>query len=194
MRPVARWLMGGGFAVAGLVVEAVALDVITVDPASIHAPRWILLTVGGMFTLAGLWIVTAGTAVGGLFEKLVGPVVVIGMLAILHWIAFGPGVRRCTGEFSIPFFSSRGPVGDLGCRIGFGWGALIFDGALLSYGLGTFAERRLEGAARKVVKGFADGVFLVALAPFLLILGALAVGKGVASKARSALTTGRRKE
>lgn len=35
-------LMGGLFLVAGLSIIFVALDWIHVDPASIHAPRWVL--------------------------------------------------------------------------------------------------------------------------------------------------------
>lgn len=39
--------MGGLFLVAGLLILFVALDWIHVDPASIHAPRWVLGLCGG---------------------------------------------------------------------------------------------------------------------------------------------------
>lgn len=170
-----RLLLGGAVTVMGLSVQGMALGVIPVDPSSVHAPMWVLLTAGGMFALVGVWIMAAGTVLGDGLNLVVGPAVLVGMLSMLHWVAFGPGVRQCSGGFSIPFLSGRGPVGDLECRIAFGYGAVLFDGILLSVALSALAKKRLDGTSHRIVEGLSKALLLIVLAPFLVVLG-LVVG------------------
>jgi hypothetical protein len=164
-----RLFLGGLCAAAGLMVEAMGLGVIPTEPGSIHAPPWVILTAGAMFALVGLWILSVGTPVGEVLKHAVGPLVLVGMLSILHWIAFGPGVRRCSGGISIPFLSAGGPAGDLECRIAFGYGAILFDGLILGAMLSTWAEKRLDGGWQRVAKGVGNTLILVPLSPLVAL-------------------------
>lgn len=92
------------------------------------------------------------------------------MLVALHWVAFGPGVRRCSGGVSIPFLSTRTGVGNLGCRTAFGLVAVFFDGLPISAALAHVAERRLEGGRKRVPEALSKGVLLLVLLPLLPLL------------------------
>jgi hypothetical protein len=52
----AAWLYGLIFMAAGSFIMAVAADVISVDPSTIHAPRWVLGAAGASFFLAGVLV------------------------------------------------------------------------------------------------------------------------------------------
>jgi hypothetical protein len=179
-----RLVMGGAFTLAGIAMEAVALGMIPVDPSSIHAPMWVIGTAATVFILPGLWILFAGTTVGRVLEVVVGPVVLVGLLSVLHWVAFGAGVRQCTGGFSIPFFSARGPVGDLECRVAFGYGALLFDGILAGTILSSFAKKKLEGRSLRLADGVASALIFIPLAPFILLVALMGLVKGAIGKVR----------
>lgn len=178
----ARLLTGGFAAAMGLMIMAMAAGVIPVDPSSVHAPPWVIHVAGGMFTLVGLWMVTAGNPVGRALDQVVGPVVLMGLLSILHWVAFGPGVRQCSGGFSIPFLSAWRVTGDLGCRMAFGYGALLFDGLLLGAFLGSWTDAHLEGGWKRVGSGLSATLIVVPLSPFLLILIAAGLARGAWEK------------
>jgi len=165
-----RLFIGGISSAGGLVIIGVASGVIPAEPGSIHAPPWVLATAGGMFLPVGVWILSQGTALARVFHYAVGPLVLVGLLSILHWVAFGPGVRQCSGGITIPFLSRGGPVGDLECRFAFGYGALFFDGVLASMGLATFADRNLEGAHHRFAQRLSNVLLLITLAPFLVVL------------------------
>lgn len=51
----------------GVVVMLIALRIIPVDPASVHAPPWVLLVFGGVFAGAGLLV--SGAALKGLADR-----------------------------------------------------------------------------------------------------------------------------
>ena len=175
----------GGFATAmGLFIVAVAAGAVPADPGTIHAPSWVLHCAGGMFTLVGVWIATAGTPVGNGLNVVTGPVVLVGLLSILHWVAFGPGVRQCSGGVSIPFLSARGPVGDLGCRVGFGYGALLFDGILIGTLLSNWAERQLRGTLRSLATGIGNALIVIPLLPFIVLLAGFSLVKALWIKVR----------
>ena len=188
MSLTSRLVVGGAFALAGIAMEAVAVGIIPVDPSSIHAPMWFLGTGAGMFTLVGLWILSAGSTLGRALNVAVGPVVLVGLLSMLHWVAFGPGVRQCTGGFSILFFSTGGPVGDLECRVAFGYGALLFDGMLAGSLLSSWAKKKLDGVSLRIVDGVASALIFVPLAPFVLLVTLLGLVKGAFAKVRSAVS------
>lgn len=170
MSPAARLLVGGATAALGTTVVAMGAGLIPVDPASVYAPAWVIHTLGGLFALVGLWIATAGTPVGEVLKHVVGPASLFGLLAVLHWIAFGPGVRRCSGGLALPFVSTWGSVGDLECRIAFGYGALLFDGLILGATLSAWAERQEAGMTRRIAAGLSNVLILVPLLPFLVLL------------------------
>jgi hypothetical protein len=166
----ARLLLGGLTTGMGLMIVGVAGGIVPVDPTTVYAPMWIIFTAGGMFTLVGLWMATAGTPVGDALNRVVGPVVLVGLLSILHWVAFGPGIRQCSGGISLPFLSTWGATGDLQCRLAFGYGALLFDGLIGGATLSSWGERRLTGTLQRVARGTGSVLMVVPLLPLLLLL------------------------
>lgn len=50
------FLFGAAFVVAGVFILLVGLGVVPVDPATIHGPIWVVLTLGGIFAVSGLLV------------------------------------------------------------------------------------------------------------------------------------------
>lgn len=160
--PLTGILMGGLFLVAGLMILFVALDWIQVDPASIHAPRWVLGLCGGMFALAGLGCLYYGLSNGlgrGARERaggddgfpivpwLMGLVIAGGMTVVASWIAFGAGERAFSGSVGVGGVEvgGSGRSETLG-RWVFGIGA-VMTGLFTIWGL-VYGLRRLTGTRR----------------------------------------------
>lgn len=181
---LSRLLFGLVFAGPGLLLVGVGARVVQVDPSSVHAPYWLIGMMGGMFTVAGLWLATQGTRLESGLKLVVGPAIVIGMLVALHWVAFGPGVRKCSGGISIPLISARTGVGEIGCRTAFAFGAVFFDGLLISVALARAAERWLEGRPRSLADGLSKGILLLVLLPLLPLLLLAALLKAGARRLR----------
>lgn len=179
-----RLVFGALFAVPGLVILGVGLRVVEVDPSTVHAPYWLIAMLGGMFALAGVWLFSQGTRFEPFLQAIVGPAILVGILTALHWVAFGPGVRQCTGGFSLPFITGWRIAGDLECRMAFGYGALLFDGLFLSVGLAHAAELWLEGAPKTVAEGLSKAVLVVAILPLIPLLFLGIAGKAVMRRIR----------
>ena len=133
------------FAGAGALIMLVAADVIHADPASIHAPRWVLGATGFVFFIAGIWILFQGFA-GGTAEDITfgkwvnyafGLVFMVAFSAIFIWVGLGPGERQFTSSGSV------GPVGvsSSGNEL---IGRCMFGGMGVLMGVGTlwFAVKR----------------------------------------------------
>lgn len=170
-----RLLVGGIFAAPGLLIVAVGTRTIEVDPSTVHAPYWLLTLLGSMFVVAGLWLMTDGTPVGRAMKLIVGPTILIGLLTALHWVAFGPGVRQCSGGIEIPFVTLWQTTGDMQCRLAFGLGAVVFDGLVLGGLLTQLAKKMGTGAGRVWTERIANAFIVLGLIP-LLPLVLLAVG------------------
>lgn len=158
IQPVTGVLMGGLFLLAGLLILFVAAGWIEVDPAKIHAPRWVIGVCGGMFAVSGIGVLYYGVVNGlGLHSRakgeqpgdgfsvvawLVGLVITSGMAVVAAWIAFGPGDRAFSGSVGIGGAGVGGSGGSetLG-RWVFGIGAVL-TGALALWGL-IYGLRRL---------------------------------------------------
>lgn len=188
MKPLPRIVLGTAVAGLGLFMEGIALGWIPSEEGSVHAPPWVLMVISGLFVLLGVWLVTAPTPVGRWLGRVVGPLTLVGLLSVLHWVAFGAGPRRCTGGVSLPFLSAWWPTGEMQCRAAFGYGALLFDGVLLSVALGKLAEGR-EGAGRAALEFGSKAVLLVVLAPFLVFLILYALGAEAWKRLRKRVKT-----
>jgi len=178
---LARLLFGGIFAAPGILIMAVGTKTLEVDPSTVHAPYWLLTMIGGMFAIAGLWIISAGTPAERFMKVIVGPAVLIGIVTALEWVAFGPGVRQCTGSLSIPFVSFATIQSDMQCRIGFGFAAIIFDGLFLGAGITQLAKKMDDGAGKLWTGRVGNAAFVIGLLPLvpliLLALGMQWVGR-----------------
>ena len=85
---------------AGLFPIAAATGLIQVDPDSMHAPRWVIGSAGGLFVLAGIAIL----AHRHLFlPSLIVPIILTLFAAVFGWVGLGPGKREFDG--GLPFVS-----------------------------------------------------------------------------------------
>ena len=121
-QPAPLWF-AGMFSSAGLFIVLMAMDVIPVDPETLHPPRWVLAAAGMVFMIGGI-MAAVGQRNPLLNDVLAG--VLIGCMAMIAtWIAFGPGERQFSGGVSL------GPVGIGGSsapslgRIAFGLSSIL---------------------------------------------------------------------
>lgn len=161
IRPSTGLFMGALFLLAGLMILFVALGWIMVDPETIHAPRWVLGILGGVFGLTGVAILYYGliNAMGvedptgreGADEKfsvvgwLLGLVIAGGMATVASWVAFGPGERAFSGSVGVGGLAIGGSAQSetLG-RLVFGFGAVL-AAAFTVWGL-VYGLRKLSGS------------------------------------------------
>lgn len=140
IEPVTGLVMGSAFLLAGLAIVCVALGWIEVDPASVHAPPWVIGVCGGMFAAAGiatLYYAIVNALGGGRSRGRAGPedfpvvawllglVIMGGMAVVASWIAFGPGERAFTGSAGVGGVTVGGRGGETFGRWVFGFGAAL---------------------------------------------------------------------
>ncbi len=108
--------------VAGLLTAAM----IYLHPEGLHVPAWVAYVACAAFVLAGLTLMAHEFALRRTHAWLVAACAA-SLLVPAAWIAFGPGVRKCS--VSVTFLSSIGS--DLMCRGVFGLGAVIVAALLV---------------------------------------------------------------
>jgi hypothetical protein len=130
IRPHAPPLAVGGMIILmGMVPVLAAVGVIPTDDSFWQAPRWVGGLAGGLFVVAGVFLLTRPAVenlpppvrkqVEGLFPLLIVTI----MAAISGWVAFGPGERH---------FESSATNG----LLGFAWGGHEILGRLV-FGVGA---------------------------------------------------------
>ena len=116
------------------------------DDAKIHAPRWLIAMVGGMFVLAGLMLIRSARAGASppepdVVESGLGVLLTSGFTVFAGWALFfsgGPRAWKMSGSL---------PVGWLPAWVGAGlFYATLGVGALLCVTLTAFAWRQLYRA------------------------------------------------
>lgn len=101
------------------------------DPATVHAPGWVLVVSGFVFFFGGLTLLSFVWFPQVPLQNVTGLVILVGLALISHWVAFGEGDRKFTRTTSIN--GSRiesGPVDEGIGRFAFGAGAVMLDLAL----------------------------------------------------------------
>jgi len=105
----APWI-GIAAILAGIFPIAAATGLIQVDPDSMHAPRWVIASAGGLFLLAGAAILSRRHP---FLPSLILPLLLTLFAAVFGWVGLGPGEREFDG--GLPFVS-----GDFNTRLGRG--------------------------------------------------------------------------
>jgi hypothetical protein len=123
-------LMGGMVVLMGMFPVLAAVGIIPTEDSSWHAPRWVGAVAGGLFVVAGIFILTKPAVdrleprlkkqIAGLFPLLI----VSGLAAISCWVAFGPGERQFSNSASNALVAVSWGGGELVGRIAFGLGAV----------------------------------------------------------------------
>jgi hypothetical protein len=104
-------------------------------PLTQGTPAWVGLCAGIMFVLAGLAVIN-GYAFGGLkddrdtsgrvrIQSMLGSGICGMLAAVAGWVGFGPGARRFSTSFSLPFLTSRVIGSESMGRAAFGGGAVL---------------------------------------------------------------------
>lgn len=135
--------MGLIVAAMGLFIVLMSVGVIPADEASFHAPRWIISLAGMTFLLGGGLVGLSGFEDDGssglstrmtilrFFRTGAALTLVLLLVIVSNWVAFGPGERSGSITSSLPFISVTKESGDFMGRVCFGFGAILFDGILL---------------------------------------------------------------
>ena len=85
---------------AGATICLVAAGVIPVDPASVHAPPWVLFLAGFVFVLAGLAVSLQSRPV---LVSILGNLIVAAFAAVGMWVALAGPADQFSG--GLPFLS-----------------------------------------------------------------------------------------
>lgn len=153
--------LGGVFLLAGSLVVMVATGGLAADEASIHAPRWVIGVMGGIFALCGVTVVYHGARSHLdpgwspkdrtpprflVVSSLTGSLILTSFAAVMGWVAFGPGDRVFSGGLGIVgvFVSVSSTVQEAVGRAVFGLVAVLAGaGSLWSWihGLRRLGER-----------------------------------------------------
>lgn len=191
LSPKGRLLVALVCVAAGVVPVLAAFDVGPLHQKDINGPPWLGAAAGGVIVLAGLALVSGESERFKWIASLAVILILACFAAIGNWIAFGPGLRQCTSSFSGFFFASSRVTADLECRIAFGIAAAMLEGLLL-WGIGAGLGKLLgPGLLPKLVEKLGQGIFLLALSPFLLILVVIVLSKGLAQALREYRKTGK---
>lgn len=130
---LAGTLFAAPFLLMGALIVGIGCNWIPHDPASVHAPRWVLVTCGMVFICGGLAVLSSTWTGHAKPQAFFGIAILLGLTAVANWVAFGPGERRFTSTTSIGSSTSAPrPVDDLTGRIVFGTGAILLDGILVA--------------------------------------------------------------
>lgn len=177
-----RLIVGLLLIVAGLFPALAAFDIGPMHADRINGPPWLGLAGGGVFMAGGMALVLLHSA--PLLQQGFAALTVLCMGTIANWIAFGAGERACSGSVALLWFAADGRYSDLGCRIPFGFMALLVN-AFLIYMVAKIAQQALGGPPRLagMVK-LGQGLMLLVLMPLLLPLLLFLVVKGTWSAFR----------
>lgn len=95
-----------------------------VDQTGLNVPLWVAEAAAASFVFAG--VAMAGQVVNWLWLQKLGSIGVVWCLFVPGaWIAFGPDTGSCAGGIGIGMLTAWQEAGNAGCRIAFGFGAVI---------------------------------------------------------------------
>ncbi len=181
-------LLGLIFVATGILPMLAAFDIGPLGREDINGPPWLGFAAGGSFVAAGLAVMAGPRAsvLNGLFAVLA----LAGLAAVGNWVAFGAGERACSGSISLPWAWGAGDFTGLGCRIPFGFGALITN-AFLCWMSVSVLQKAMGGPPRlaRLLKA-AEWLILASLAPILLMLLVALLVSAAAGALKARWTTG----
>jgi hypothetical protein len=191
LSPAARAFIVLATVAAGTFPILAAFDVGPLHQKDINGPPWIAGAAGGAFVFAGVAVALGPSERFRWLGSVVGLLCAASMAAISNWIAFGVGERECTSSISGFFFTSSRAAGDFECRLAFGIGAVMVDGIVL-WGVDAALGKQFgPGLVPRAIENVGKAIFLIAIAPFLLLLVVVTLGTGLAASLREYRKTGR---
>ncbi|MBV8783635.1 MAG: hypothetical protein JOZ67_05565 [Gammaproteobacteria bacterium] len=117
----------------GVLIAALGLGVIRSDPASMHAPRWVVVCTGGLFAVAGL-LMAEQRAPQSLTARLLIAVFLSQFAAVFGWVGLGRGPRQFSSSVSFGGLTTHGAGNEMLGRVLFGgFGILVGVIALVTW-------------------------------------------------------------
>lgn len=153
--------IGGFFALCGLMPMLGGLGVEPFSEGNTSGvPDWVPVVGGGVFVRAGLSLTLARHP------------------ALAQVVGFAAGERSCTGSF-IGWWAFTRELGDLPCRVGFGWGEIVTDAFILLMAVKMVESDFGERPWLLRLKTFCGWrlVFTLLPPPLLLVVVALLTGR-----------------
>ena len=135
--------MAAAFVGMGLMIVAMAADLIHVEPSDMHAPRWVIAAAGMMFVFGGMVIPASQSYSGGeptLWVRLIGLLIMVCFALVFNWVAFGPGEREFTTSVNGFVVENSGEIFG---RSVFGFFAVLVD-LWLVYGVYDFVKKLIR--------------------------------------------------
>jgi hypothetical protein len=123
---------------------------------------------GGIFIAGGIALMLGDRFRNSIVSYGLFALMIASFAAVANWIAFGPGPRQCTVAFAGLFFEAGSAANEIACRAGFGLGAGMLDGFVLT--MVALALRQIggPGALPTLIEKLGIGLMLLSLAPILL--------------------------
>ena len=122
------------FVVAGIVIELIAIDVISIDESLVHAPDWIIGLCGLLFLSGGMAFVTSPKTSIATWSA---GTLVISMTLISAWVAVYGASEHFSGD--LPFISRDSNV--IIARIIFGCVSLLGLAIIVAAAKKTWIDR-----------------------------------------------------
>lgn len=191
LTPVGRLIVGLVSVLAGLFPFLAAFDIGPLGREDINGPPWLGAVAGGIFILAGVAVSLGERARDSVLSHLLVLAIIAGFAAVANWIAFGPGLRECSGGFSGFFFSSSYDAGNIECRVAFGIGAGMLNGMLIWMLAATLRKLTGPGLLPDLIEKLGKAILLLSVLPILLVLVAGLVGKSLFEAWREYRKTGK---
>ena len=116
--PKQRAWMAALFFCTGVAIIFAALDIIPIDEANLHTPRWVLALCGAVFSLAGLMIFLGEHSK---WNNLLAGILILSMGSIGGWIAFFGANGNFSGGIALLSEESNTSL----ARWVFGFGAIV---------------------------------------------------------------------
>ena len=124
--------------IPGLFVVGIGIWTLVVSTARVKAgpftPGWIITLFGLAFLFGGVVLLIhfgppgfRDSKIGGRIQGWAGAGILVCLITVSHWVAFGPGDRGSDSTVVAPIGSFTGDSGDWSTRIAFGIGAIVFD-------------------------------------------------------------------
>lgn len=132
LTPTERRWMAALFVAFGMFMLAMAFGIVKPRPGSVHAPLWVLASVGMVFNLGGVLVFLVGREGVDSLRNMVVWCFVLALAIPFNWIAFGEGERHFSGSVSGFGVSQINALGEATGRWVFGGFALLMDFILIA--------------------------------------------------------------
>jgi hypothetical protein len=174
--PAVRLILGLVCIAGGLMPVLASFDVGPLDRSAINGPPWLGFLAGAVFMAGGIALMLGGRMRNSAFSYGLFALIIGSFACIANWIAFGPGPRECAIALAGLLVSS-GWANGIACRGGFGIGALLLDGFILSMIARALRTITGPGLLPDAIAKLGSALLILALAPIIVPMLLVGIGR-----------------